>query len=213
MLAVLIIIVVMGIGLPVALGLIARWRKSVPAKPHRVYGEVSKWLLSEYGLGTRDRSAVQQAVLGRYAAVTVLDQSPGWPAAQAPSSLRPELQDAAHGLAARLAADRFRGLRVARRLGWMQLAMAALAAVYGVLALAGGWGSNPFLGGYAVLEAALFAPAGTYNALIIPRRRRRAARNYLAAAAPARPGSPPASASRPDQHGAPANGVEHGPAR
>ncbi len=154
MLAVLIIIGVMGIGLPAALWLIARWRKPVPAKP-RVYGEVNKWLLSEYGLGSRDRSAVQEAVLGRYAAVTVLDQSPRQPAPQAPSSLRPELLQAARGLAAHVAADRFRRLRMARRNGWVQLAVGAATVVYGVCVLAASWGSNPFFGVYAMLEAAL----------------------------------------------------------
>jgi hypothetical protein len=198
MLAVLIIIGVMGIGLPAALWLIARWRKSVPGKS-QVYGEVNKWLLSEYGLGSRDRSLVQQAVLGRYAAVTVLDPPPRQPA---PSSLRPELLEAARGLATRVATDGFRMLRVARRIGWVQLATGAVAAVYGVCVLAAGWGGNPFFGVYPLLEAGLFfVPAGAYTALFIPRRRRRVARNYLAAVAPEGPGSPPASAGRSGQHG------------
>jgi hypothetical protein len=201
MLAVLIIIGVMGIGLPAALWLIARWRKSVPGKP-QVYGEVNKWLLSEYGLGSRDRPLVQQAVLGRYAAVTVLDPPPRQPAPQAPSSLRPELLEAARGLATRVTADGFRQLRVGRRLGWVQLATGAFAAVYGVCLLAAGWGGNPFFGVYSLLEAGLFfVPAGAYTALFIPRRRRRVAQNYLAAVAPEGPGSPPASAGRPGQHG------------
>jgi hypothetical protein len=182
-LAVLVIIGVMGIGLPAALWLIARWRKSAPEKPH-VRGEVNKWLLSEYGLGSRDRSLVQEAVLGRYAAaVTVLDQSPRKPAPRAPSSLRPGLLEAARGLATRVATDRFRTLRMARRIGWVQLATGAAAVVYGVGVLAAGWGNNPVLGGYTVLEAGLFVSGGTYSALIIPRRRRRGALNYLAAAA------------------------------
>ena len=120
MLAVLIIIGVFGIGLPVALWLIARWRKFVPEKP-QVYGDVNKWLLSEYGLSSRDRSLVQGAVLGRYAVVTPLDQAPSGPSRQAPGSLRPELLAAAHGLAARIAADGFRMLRVSRRMGWASL--------------------------------------------------------------------------------------------
>jgi hypothetical protein len=141
MLAVLIIIGVIGIGLPVTLWLIARWRKSVPEKP-QVYGEVNKWLLSEYGLGSRDRSLVHRAVLGRYAAVTALDQSALRPSPQAPVSLRPELLDAAHGFAARVVADRFRVLRVVRLIGWLQLATGAVAIVCGVGMLAAGWGGN-----------------------------------------------------------------------
>lgn len=187
MLAVLIIIGVMGIGLPMALWLVARWRKSVPEKPPRVSGEVNKWLLSEYGLGSRDRSVVQEAVLGRYAAVTVLDQPPRRPT-PAPTSLRPELLEAAYGLAARVAADRFRMLRVARRTGWVQLATCAVAVVYGVCVLAAGW-DNPFFGAYAVLQASLFVPAGVYGALIILRRRRHNAQNYLAMARPGEPGA------------------------
>jgi hypothetical protein len=181
-LAVLIIIGVMGIGLPAALWLIARRRKFASAKP-RVRGEVNEWLLSEYGLGSRDRSLVQEAVLGRYAAVTVLDQSPRKPAPRAPSSLRPGLLEAARGLATRVATDRFRTLRVGRRIGWVQLAAGAVAAIYGVGVLAAGWGNNSVLGGYTVLDAVLFVSGGTYSALVIPRRRRRSALNYLAAAA------------------------------
>jgi len=200
MLAALIIIGVIGIGLPVSLWLIARWRKSVPEKP-QVFGEVNKWLLSEYGLSANDRSLVQGAVLGRYAAVTVLDQSPPGPAPQAPVSLRPDLLEAAHGLAARVAADGFRKLRVARRSGWVQLATGAAGIIYGVCVLAAGWGGNRFFGAYAVLEAGVLVPAGAYSALIIPQRRRRSAQNYLAAAGPESPGSPSESAGRPDKRG------------
>jgi hypothetical protein len=200
MLAVLIIIGVIGIGLPVVLWLIARWRKSVLEKP-RVYGEVNKWLLSGYGLGARDRSLVQEAVLGRCAPVTALDQSQRRPAPQVPLSLRPGLLEPAHGLAARVAADGFRMLRVTRRIGWVQLATGAIASVYGVCVLAAGRGGNPFFGAYAVLDAGIFVPTGVYSALIIPRRRRHGAQNYLAAADPASPESPSASAGRPDKHG------------
>jgi hypothetical protein len=200
MLAVLIIIGVIGIGLPVALWLIARWRKPVPEKP-QVYGEVNKWLLSEYGLGSRDRSLVQEAVLGRYAAVTALDQSSRRPSPQAPVSLRPELLEAGHGLAARVVADGFRMLRVARRLGWVQLATGAAAIVCGVGVLAAGWGGDRFFGAYAVLDAALFVPAGVYSALIVPRRRRHGAQKYLATDGSQNPGSPSGSAGRPDNHG------------
>ena len=104
--------------------------KSVPEKP-QVYGVVDKWLLSEYGLSARDRSLVRGAVLGRYATVTVLDQSLRGPAPQAPVSLPPDLLDAAHGLAARVAADGFRKLRVARRIGWVQLATSSAGVVTG----------------------------------------------------------------------------------
>jgi hypothetical protein len=194
MLAVLIIIGVLGIGLPVTLGLIARWRKPGLDKP-QVYGEVNKWLLSEYGLGARDRALVQEAVLGRYA-VTALDQSLRWPAPRAPASLRPELL-----AAARIAADGFRTLRLTRRLGWGQLATGAVALVFGVGVLAAGWGGNQFFGANAVLEAALFVPAGAYTALVIPRRRRRGAQNYLATAAPEGPGSPSAPSGRPNTNG------------
>ena len=201
MLAVLIIIGVLGIGLPVTLGLIARWRKPGLDKP-QVYGEVNKWLLSEYGLGARDRYLVQEAVLGRCAAVTALDQSLRWPAPQAPVSLRPELLAAARGLAARIAADGFRTLRLARRLGWGQLATGAVALVFGVGVLTAGWGGNQFFGAYAVLEAALFfVPAGAYTALVIPRRRRHGAQNYLATAAPESPGSPSAPSGRANTNG------------
>ncbi|MDQ2811637.1 MAG: hypothetical protein M3Z75_07090 [Actinomycetota bacterium] len=195
MLAVLIIIGVMGIGLPVALWLIARWRKSLPEKPY-VFGEVNKWLLSEYGLGARDRSAVQGAVLGRFAAVTVLDQAPRKPA----PSLRPELLEAARGLATRITADRFRKLRLARQMGWVQMAGGAAAVVYGVGVLAAGWATSRFLGVYTLVEAGLFIPAGSYNALIIPRRLRRGAQDYLATAAPRSPGSPSAPPGQPGRH-------------
>jgi hypothetical protein len=195
MLAVLIIIGVIGIGLPVTLWLIARWRKSVPEKP-QVYGEVNKWLLSEYGLGSRDRSLVHRAVLGRYAAVTALDQSALRPSPQAPVSLRPELLDAAHGFAARVVADRFRVLRVVRLIGWLQLATGAVAIVCGVGMLAAGWGGNRFFGAYVLVDAALFVPAGVYNALTVPRRRRYGAQKYLATSGSDSPGSPSAPAGR-----------------
>jgi hypothetical protein len=201
MLAALIIIGVLGIGLPVALWLIARWRKPVPGKP-QVYGEVNQWLLSEYGLGSRDRSAVQGAVLGRYGAMTALDQASGRPSPQVPASLRPELVEAADGLAARVAADGFRMLRVARRIGWVQLAMGAAALVFGVGVLAAGWGGTPLFGANALLDAALFTPAGVYSGLIVPRRRRQAAQRYLATDGSENPGSPTASDGRPDKHGA-----------
>jgi hypothetical protein len=199
MLAVLIIIGVLGIGLPVALWLIARWRKSVPEKP-QVYGEVNKWLLSEYGLGSRDRFLVREAVLGRYAPVTALDQSARRPSPQAPVSLRPELLEAARGLAARVVADGFRMLRVARLIGWVQLATGAAAIVGGVGVLAAGWGGNRFFGAYVLLDAALFGPAGVYSALIVPRRRRAGAQKYLATCGSDSPGSPSAPAGRRGGH-------------
>ena len=60
--------------------------------------------------------------------------------------------------------------------------------------LAGGWGGNRFLGAYAVIDAALFVPAGVHTALIVPRRRRRCAQSYLATHGPGSPGSPSTSA-------------------
>jgi hypothetical protein len=135
-------------------------------------------------------------VLGRYAAVTELDQSPRRPAPQAPASLRPELLEAAGGLAGRVAADGFRMLRVARRVGWAQLATGAVAIVYGVCVLAAGWGGNGFFGAYAVLQAGLFLPAGVYTALIIPQRRHRVAQNYLAIAGSSPPQLPDAVNAR-----------------
>jgi hypothetical protein len=180
MLAVLIIIGVIGIGLPAGLWLIARWRKAVPEKP-QVYGEIDEWLLSEYGLGLGDRSLVREAVLGRYAAVTALDLAPRTPSLKAPVSLRPELLAPAHGLASKVAADGFRMLRVARRGGWVQLATGAVFIVGGICALAAGWGCNRFSGTFvvAVIDAAILVPTGVYNALIVPRRRRRSALSYL----------------------------------
>ena len=184
MLAVLIIIAVLGIGLPAGLWLVARRRKDVPDVP-QVYGEVNQWLLREYGLGSRDRFQVQEAVLGRYAAVPALEQSARRPAPQAPASLRPDLAEAAGGLATRVAGDGFRRLRRSRGVGWVQLATGAAAAVFGVCVLAADWGGSRFFGVYAVLEAGLLGSAGAYTALIIPGRRCRAARNYLASAASA----------------------------
>ena len=189
MLAVLIIIGVAGIGLPAALWLVARWRRDVPYVP-QVHGEVNKWLLSEYGLGSRDRFQVQEAVLGRYAAVSARDQAARQWAPQAPASLRPELAEAARGLATRVAADRFRRLRRSRHMGWVQLATGVAATVFRVCVLAADWGGNRFFGVYAVLEAGPFVSVGTYTALILPRRRRRAAQVYLGAAASESTGSP-----------------------
>jgi hypothetical protein len=90
---------------------------------------------------------------------------------------------------------------VSRRIGWVQLATGAAGIVYGVWVLAAGWGGNRFFGAYAVLDAGFLVPAGVYSALIIPQRRRHGAQNYQAVAGPESPGSPSASAGRPDKHG------------
>ena len=195
MLAVLIVIGVLGIGLPAGLGLIARRRKDLAEKPD-AYGEINKWLLGEYGLGARDRSLVQRAVLGRYAPISPMDERV-WrkPIEQGPVPLRADLLAAARGLAVRVAANQFRSQRAARWMFGVTQVVGAGYAGFGIFVLATGWGGQRFSGGWAVVNAALLIWSGAYFQLA-GRRRRRTAQRYLAAARSQHPGAPGGPGSR-----------------
>jgi hypothetical protein len=174
MVGVLIVIAVLGIGLPGFLWLILRWRLSVPQKVQGVrHDEIDKWLVSEFNLGWRDRSRVRRAVLA-------------WQDAY-PASLKPALLEAARGLAARVLADQIRQLRLSRRVGWTQLGMTVAGAGYGILVLATGWGGTSALGAFLVFNAGISGASAVFNAVLTPRRIRRNAEQVLRIASPESP--------------------------
>jgi len=168
----LIVIVVLGIGLPVVLWLILRWRLSVPEKVQGIRrDEIDKWLVSEFNLGWRDRSQVRRAVLAS-------------PDAD-PASLKPALLEAARGLAAQVLADQIRKLRLSRRVGWIQLGTAVAYAGYGIFILATRRGDP--VGAFLVLNAGIFGVGAVSNAVLTPRRIRRNAEQVLRIAGPGSP--------------------------
>ena len=66
-------------------------------------------------------------------------------------------------LATQVAAGRFRNLRIARRLGWFQLASGPVYLVFGVVAVIEGQAGLLVVGGLAILNGGLFTLSGLYS--------------------------------------------------
>lgn len=150
------LIVILGAGLPAA----GWWltRKPWPAEAAgRGHGEIDRWLADQFGLGWRDRSRVQHAVVA------------GRPVGS------PALEAAVRGLAAEVMAGRFRTLRVARAASWLQLITGPAYAVFGLVVLIGArQGGERAVGIFAILNGALMSWAGVYRTLRNQRIRRSA---------------------------------------
>ena len=179
MLAALIIIVVLGVGLPVLGWLGIRWRTSGGRDPD--HDAIDRWLIAEYGLAWSERSQVRKAVLGQPSH----DLEP-----VKPEQLRPGLHRPAWGLAQRVLAGELSGPRLPRPVGWILLVLAVAYTVAGVVTLAAGHGERQIQGLlYTVLGAAEIAIV-VAAVLLAPRRARRRAARVLAVTGdgdPARP--------------------------
>jgi hypothetical protein len=154
-------VVVLGVGVPAA----GWWftRKPRPLDTtDRGYDEIDRWLADRFGLGWRDRSRVREAVL----------------AGRAVSG--PALEAAVRGLAAQVVAGRFRMLRVARKLGWLHLAVGPAYAVFGVVVLiVTHQDGERVLGVLGVLNGGLLSLTGVYYTFQNPKRIRRNAEQIL----------------------------------
>jgi hypothetical protein len=153
--------VVLGVVLP----LVGWWftRKPPPLDTaDRGHGEMDRWLVDQFGLGWRDRSRVRAAVLA------------GRPVED------PALEAAARGFAAQVTADRFRTLRVARRVGWFNtmfgLGYVVLAIVVLIISREPAFWT---LGVFGVFNGGAALWAGTYQAVRTPKRHRRNAELIL----------------------------------
>jgi len=165
------LIVILGVGVPVAGWWLTR-RPRPAGTSDRGHGEIDRWLAARFGLGWRDRSQVLDSVL----------------AGRAVSS--PALETAARGLAAEVMAGRFRTLRVARAVGWLQLVTGPACMAFGVVALIGArQDGERAVGVFAVLNGALMSCGGVYRTFQNQRIRRGAEqilRSGRNAAGPAR---------------------------
>jgi hypothetical protein len=180
-LALVVVIAVLGVALPSGLWLFARWRMSRPAGPPP-YGKVDQWLISEFGLGHRDRARVRLAVLSW--------QRPDKAAVREPRPLPPELLAPARALAARVLAGQVPGQRLSSGLGWSQLLQAACFAGLGVFVLATGGGGERPLGALFLLPAGIYSFSGWTNAVLKPRRLRRNAERVLRGTSTEHPAPP-----------------------
>lgn len=178
MLAAFIIIAVMGIGLPAVAWAASRRAESHPERLQAAPGDYDQWLLRKYGLGPHDRVLVQLTVLGRHA-FPVLDARE----AVQPAPLRPELREAARGLAERVAAGRLRTARLSRRDAWSLLALGTVIAGIAMAALLTTWGKHLITTGSDFAGCAPILLIGAYAGLVRPHLRRRSAQRYLAASA------------------------------
>jgi hypothetical protein len=176
MLAALIIIGVLGIGLPLVAFYASRWRMSHPGR-NPDHDELDRWLMGEFGLGWSDRAKVRQAVLGR--------QGTDPPGPSGP--LPPRLLAPARALAERVLAGQVPQLRLSRRLGWFLLAFAPAYAGFGLFLLVSGTGKEQNQGALFVFNACCAAALAIGTAIIGPRRTRRRAETILTEA-PAGPG-------------------------
>jgi hypothetical protein len=170
MVGAVIVILVLGVSLPLVAFLTVRWRT---ATPERLEGhdDTDTWLISEFKLGSLDRSLVRKAVLTRRGAES--------------TPLKPDLRAAARGLGARVLSDQVGKLRTARRVGWIQLVMTVVYAGIGVFILARGAERWQTAGVILLLYAGVSAVSAAYNGVIAPRLMRRNAERLLGTAATA----------------------------
>jgi hypothetical protein len=156
-----VVILVLALGMPA----VGWWltRKPPPlGTPDSRLGEIDRWLVDHFQLSWRDRSRVRTAVLT------------GQPLND------PALEAAARGLAAQVMADRFRTLRVARRVGWGNLIFAvgypcAMAGLLVIRHERQAWA----LVVLAVLNGGLLSLVGWHNSIRNPKRIRRNAEQIL----------------------------------
>jgi hypothetical protein len=154
-------LVILGAGVP-AVG----WWFSRKPRPldtaDRGHGEIDRWLAAQFGLGWRERSRVQGAVLA------------GRPLSD------PALEAAARGLAAQVLDDRFRTLRLARKVGWLRLVSGVAYLVFAVVfLLISHRGGELALAVLAVLNGGLMIFAGVFHTVQNPWRIRRNAEKVL----------------------------------
>ena len=167
MIAALVIVGVLGIGLPAGLFFVSRWRSSKPFKAvYREHGykdDISRWLSSEFQLNWSQRDRVRKIVLHG-------------------DGMNPALAGPAQALAARVLADQVRSLRQTRRTGQVQMVVGVVAAVFAVVVFAGGWSWLGNSAGQAAIWGVLWSVIGCSNGIVLPRRIRRNAERVLAAA-------------------------------
>jgi hypothetical protein len=160
--AVVAVIAVLGVGLPVAgWWITTRWPAPLKAAD-RAHGEIDRWLSGRYGLNWRDRERVRAAVLA------------GTPVSD------PALAAATRDLATGVLARRFRVLRVAQRLGWVELAsgVAYFAVAVALLTITGRqWAQTE--GASGILYSAVRCGVGWYQGFRRPSRVRRNAELVL----------------------------------
>lgn len=162
----LVLVVVIGVGLPVAAWSITRLLPppSPARRPGRGYDGIDRWLADRYRLAWRDRSRVRTAVF------------------QGRQVEEPHLAPAAHGLAAQVLAGRFRALRWSRMLGWADLGLGIGLGATGVAWLSTrGHPEGVLLPVLGVVNAGLLLCAGGWRAWQEPRRIRRHAAQALRA--------------------------------
>ena len=167
-LAALLVILVLGIGLPALAFFGSRWRTRRGKDPD--HDTIDRWLMDEYQLDWRDRGQVRKAVLGAQAS---MDLEPA-----KLEQLRPALYSPAHGLARQVLAGELSGPRVPRPLGWFMLVFAVAYTGLGVatLTLDGRNQANGVL--YVVFGCADIVVVVT-TVLLAPRRARRRAERVL----------------------------------
>jgi hypothetical protein len=156
-----VVVVVLALGTPVAGWWFAR-RPPPLDTADRGHGEIDRWLVEQFGLGGRERSRVRAAVmLGR------------------PSS-DPALADAARGLAAQVMADRFRTLRLGRKVGWFNLILGLAYAAFAIgVMIVGPWPGKWFLGVFGCFNGWVLSLIGVHHAFRNPRRIRHHAQLVL----------------------------------
>jgi hypothetical protein len=167
MVGAVIVILVLGVSLPLVAFFTVRWRT---ATPERLEGhdDTDTWLISEFKLGSLDRELVRKAVLTRRGAES--------------TPLKPDLREAARGLAARVLSDQVGKLRTGRRVAWVQLVMTVVYFGIGVFTLARGAEKWQAAGVIMLLTASISAVSAAYNGVIAPRFMRRSAERVLGTA-------------------------------
>jgi hypothetical protein len=164
-------LVILGAGVPAAGWWVSRRPRPLDTGD-RAHGEIDRWLAGQFGLGWRERSRVQGAV---FAGRPLTD---------------PGLEAAARRLAAQVLDDRFRTLRVARRVGWLRLVSGGAYLVFAVVFLIISHRATELaLAVLAVLNGGLMIVAGVFHTFQNPWRIRRNAETVLRSGenAPQRP--------------------------
>jgi hypothetical protein len=155
------LVVVIGVGLPVAAWSITRRLPPPRRAVDRLgvgYDAIDKWLLEQYQLLPQDRRRVRKAVFGGRQANDAT------------------LARAAHGLAARVLAGGFRALRLSQLLGWVDVMTAIGFAGTGIVVLITSQHAEGLvLGILGLVNCGLFMFAGVARARMAKQIRRSAA--------------------------------------